>query len=87
MANNFDRILDECIDRINRGESPDACLADYPEYVEQLEPLLRIMLQTKEPYSFVPSATVKKAARQRFSVALAESERRREVRQPLCSWP
>jgi len=83
MAINFDRILDECIDRINRGESLESCLADYPEYVEQLEPLLQAMLQTKETYSFVPSANTKRVARQRFSAALEALERKREARQPL----
>ncbi len=48
MTDNLDEILDECLDRISRGESLDACLADYPEYVGQLEPLLQAMLQTRE---------------------------------------
>ena len=70
MANNFDKILDECIDRINRGDSLEACLTDYPEYVEQLEPLLQAMLQTKKAYSFEPSASAKRAGRQHFNTAL-----------------
>jgi hypothetical protein len=83
MADNFDRILDECIDRINRGQSLDDCLADYPEYVKQLEPLLRAMLQTQGAYSFVPSASAKREARQRFNAALNRLERRRREKQPL----
>ncbi len=86
MVNNFDRILDECIDRINRDESLQACLADYPEYAEQLEPLLRAMLHTKETYSFAPSASAKRVAKQHFNAALEELERRREERQPLFPW-
>ncbi len=91
MTNDFDRILDECIDRINRGEGLEACLADYPAYVEQLEPLLRAMLQTKEAYSFVPSTSTKRAARQHFNAALERLERKRQEKQPLFasvfSWP
>ena len=83
MADNFDKILDECIDRINCGESLEACLADYPRYVEQLEPLLRAMLDTKMAYTFTPSATAKRAARQRFNTALEELERSREARPSL----
>ncbi len=83
MADNFDRILDECIDRINRGESLEVCLGDYPEYVEQLEPLLRAMFQTTEAYSFVPSASTKRAARQRFNIALERLEQRYSEKQPL----
>jgi len=83
MNNNFDRIIDECIDRISQGQSVEACLADYPEHVEQLEPLLRTMLQTKEAYSFLPSASAKRAARQRFNVALERLEQRHREKQPL----
>ena len=36
MTDNLDKIIDECIDRINRGESVTACLTDYPEYSEEL---------------------------------------------------
>lgn len=83
MADNFDRILDECIDRINRGQSLEDCLADYPEYVEQLEPLLRAMLQTQGAYSFVPSASAKRGAGQRFNAALERLELRHREKQPL----
>jgi len=83
MANNFDKILDECIDRINQGESLEVCLADYPEYVGQLEPLLRAMLQTQGAYSFVPSASAKREARQHFNAALERLELRSREKQPL----
>ena len=83
MTDNLDEILDECLDRISRGESLDACLADYPEYVGQLKPLLQAMLQTREVYSFAPSASAKRAARQHFNVALDQLKQRRWQRQPL----
>ena len=83
MVNNFDKILDECIDRINQGESLEVCLADYPEYVEQLEPLLRAMLQMQGAYSFVPSASAKREARQHFNAALERLELRSREKQPL----
>lgn len=83
MAKNFDQILDGCIDRINRGGSLEACLADYPEYKEQLEPLLQAMLQTQGAYSFEPSADARREAKQRFSVALERLERRRREKRSL----
>lgn len=86
MVNNFDKILDECIDRINRDENLQACLADYPEYAKQLEPLLRAMLHTKETYSFAPSASTKRIAKQRFNATLEKLEQKREARQPLFPW-
>ena len=83
MTENFDQILDKCIDGISRGESLDACLARYPEHARQLEPLLRAMAQTREAYSFVPSADARRVARQRFNVALEQLEQRRRQKK---SW-
>jgi hypothetical protein len=75
MASDFDRILDECIDRITRGETVEACLSDYPEHAKQLEPLLQAMIQTKASYSFTPSTDNKRAARQHFYAALERTPR------------
>jgi hypothetical protein len=75
MTNEFDMILDKCIDRLGRGESLEKCLADYPEYKNQLEPLLKAMTETATAYSFVPSPEGKRNARLRF---YSELERRRQ---------
>ncbi len=83
MADDFDRILDECIDRVNHGDSPSACLGDYPQYAEQLEPLLSTMGQARESYSFVTSASAKSLARQRFNTALERAEDRRQEKPTL----
>lgn len=76
MTNEFDMILDKCIDRLSRGESLEKCLADYPEHKAQLEPLLKAMTETATAYSFVPSPEVKRNARLRF---YSELERRRQL--------
>ena len=83
MAKDLDRILDECVDRINQGEKLEDCLASYPEYVAELEPLLRVMLDTQMAYTFAPSPVTKMAARERFNAALEDLVRRRQERQPL----
>ena len=75
MEDNLDRILDECIDRINRGESLERCLADYPRFAAQIEPLLQAMIQTQMTYRFVPSDDALRAGRQRLYAAL---EKRRK---------
>lgn len=36
----FDAILEICLERIANGETPQACLADYPDDAEALRPLL-----------------------------------------------
>ena len=86
MKDDFDRVLDECIDRINRGKGFDSILADYPYYAEQLRPLLQAMLAAREAYSFVPSPGTKRATRERFNAALEVLERRREERQARFAW-
>ena len=83
MKDNLDKILDECIDRINRGESIESCLTDYPEYSKALGPLLSAMLETKTAYSFAPSVRAKNSHRQRFNAALVALRERHERRQPL----
>jgi hypothetical protein len=86
MENDFDKILDECIDRINRDESIDSCLAHYPDLSEQLRPLLQVVFKARDAYSFVPSPSAKRAARERFNAAYEEMVRRREERQSLFGW-
>jgi hypothetical protein len=80
MSKVFNIILDECIDRINHGEKLEDCLARYPEHAEELELLLRAMLDTQTAYTFTPSPATKMATRQRFNDALEEIVRRREDR-------
>ncbi len=70
MVDSFDKILDECIDRINSGESLESCLANYPDYAEQLKPLLGAIVQTKNTYAFIPQESTKMAAKRRFDAAL-----------------
>lgn len=86
MANEFDRILDECIDRLNRGERLEDCLPSYPEHAKKLGPLLQAMLDTQTAYTFTPSPTAKMAARQRFNATLEELARMREEKRPLFPW-
>jgi hypothetical protein len=82
---NLDKILDECIDRLNHGETVEACLSDYPEYSQRLRPLLAAMLATKSAYAYTPSAQARSAQRQRFNAALVASRERRVRRRPLFS--
>jgi hypothetical protein len=83
MAIEFDKILDECIDRINGGDDLEGCLADYPEHADELKLFLNTMIQTKGAYLFTPSNSIKAEARQRFNAVRSERQQRRETRQPL----
>jgi hypothetical protein len=70
MVNKFEIILDECIQRVNKGEDLKNLLADYPEYSKELEPLLKTMLQTKEAYELEVSDEALRTGRTRFYDAL-----------------
>ena len=85
MEKNFDKILDECIDRINKGDTLEQCLADNSAYARQLEPLLRLIFQAKKSYPFTPSINAKEEARQRFNKALEKLEQKRFEKQSLFS--
>jgi len=83
MVREFDEILDECVDRINRGEKLEDCLDNYPEHAEELQPLLRVMVDTQRIYTFRPSPTAKIAARQRFYGVIEGLEQKRKQRRIL----
>jgi len=70
MAEEFEHILDECIDRLLRGESLEQCLQRYPEQAAQLEPLLRVALATQKASSVEPRPEFKVQARQQLSSVL-----------------
>jgi len=75
MTDDFDRILDECIDRINRGAKVGDCLSDYPAYTEKLRPLLQAVHDVQKTCTFAPSADAKRAAKQKFYAALDKQGR------------
>ena len=78
MASRFDEILNECTERLLRGESVEQCLARYPEEATELEPLLRMALAARETSSAVEPRPEFKA-RVRHAV---QSQLRFEGRKP-----
>ncbi|MFW0858572.1 MAG: hypothetical protein AAGB97_00030 [Dehalococcoidia bacterium] len=74
MTKYFDTLVDDCIDRMNEGESLEECLASYPEHAEELEPLLRAVRNVHAACSVIPGATARSAARRRLDAALVSSE-------------
>lgn len=53
--NEFDVILEECVDLIASGEtSPEECLAQYPEYAPELEPILYTAYHLREVREVTP---------------------------------
>ena len=69
-TNEFDNILDECLERLISGETIDRCLADYPQYALQIEPLLRTAQVAREATEILPRPDFKARARYEFRAAL-----------------
>ena len=81
----FNRILDECLDRVlAEGESVEACLHRYPDQTTELAPLLHLALESKTTLGFTPAAAAKVRARLLLQAAIARQKMRRERR---WRWP
>ncbi len=56
MKKDFAYILDECIDRVMKGEAVESVLSEYPDSREELESLLRTALDINGLPEIVPSS-------------------------------
>jgi hypothetical protein len=72
MANKFDNILDECLERVIRGESIEACLESYPEHAAELKPLLLTALDTRKAVDITPRAEFRERASRQFQEAIRD---------------
>jgi hypothetical protein len=75
MSKYLDLLLDECIDRMNAGESIEACLAHYPERSAELEPLLLALWDAGDIIANMPGAEARSLVRQRLDFAAITSKR------------
>ena len=86
MSQEFDNILDECLERIlSRGETVEQCLTRYPEEAAELEPLLRTSLFAKKAAEIKPRPEFRERARYQMRAALQEMTEKRERRFSLFS--
>lgn len=72
-AEKFNDILDTCLERLARGDTPEQCLARYPEQAIELEPLLRTAAMTRAAVAIAPRAESRARGWQRVSEALRET--------------
>lgn len=68
----FDNIFDECLTRVQRGESIEACLAAYPGQSAELEPLLRTALAARQAVAVQPRREFRQRAAIDFQAAIRE---------------
>ncbi len=75
----FENILDECLDRLDRGETLEQCLQSYPEQAAQLEPLLQMAQAVRKASAILPRSEFKARARYEFHSAFqAEATKKRQ---------
>ncbi len=75
MNEQFDQILDECLDRLNSTEALDKCLSNYPEAVNELEPLLQAVEDVRSQSAFIPSKSARAKGLARLKRAIDELDR------------
>ena len=85
--NEYDVILDECVDLISSGESSlEECLASYPEYAAQMEPILiTVLCLQEEGRDVVPSPALRSRIRGELSHAMKNNPKKKS-RFPVFFW-
>jgi hypothetical protein len=68
----FNDILEECLERVLKGEPIEACLADHPGHAGELEPLLKTALEARAASSVLPRQEFRQRAALQFQSALRE---------------
>ena len=83
-----DEILDECLDRLARGETVAECADRYPERKDELVPLLQVAaatMQVASSVSYRPEARAR--GLNRLTGAVARMDEPRPRRFPWLAWP
>jgi hypothetical protein len=68
----FDNILEECLARVLKGETVEACLASHPEHGGELGPLLRTALDARAATVIRPRREFRERAAYEFQAAIRE---------------
>jgi hypothetical protein len=63
MRTDFDSVLEDCLQHLAQGETPQACLSYYPEHAAELKPLLAVAARLKSGAQVRPSPAFKSRAR------------------------
>jgi hypothetical protein len=66
----FENILNECLDRLIKGETIESCLARYPQYAAELEPLLKTAQDAHQAAAVKPRPAFRQRAAHEFQEAV-----------------
>ncbi len=69
-VNEFENILNDCLDRLIKGETIPSCLASYPQYAAELEPLLKTAQETIVAAAIKPRPEFRQRAAHEFQTAI-----------------
>ena len=72
MGAKLSKILDECIVRVEKGETIETCLAEYPDVRKELEPLLYMALSVSTIPEVSPSDKFTKTSKARLVTRLRQ---------------
>jgi len=88
MADRFDDILNECTERLLRGESVEQCVQRYPEQAPELDPLLQVAAVARSASSAVePRPEFKARTRYEIQSRLHSKDRKAEgKRTSMIGW-
>lgn len=75
----FENILEECLERLVKGETLEQCLQRYPEQAAQLEPLLQTAQAVRKASAILPRSEFKARARYEFRSALQATVTKRRL--------
>ena len=81
MRANLSKVLDECIARIEKGETIETCLTKYPHIRKQLEPLLHVALSLSTIPEVSPSEEFRKTSKARLLDRIRQESLPTEVSQ------
>ena len=72
----FQEALTQCIEKMQRGATLDACVAEHPEHAEALRPLLEATLLAQSAYRQEPSRAGRARGRVRLEAAITQARAR-----------
>jgi hypothetical protein len=78
----FEHVLSVCLDRLQDGDTLEACLASYPSHARRLAPLLRVAAMLEIPDSQLMPAEGFRAGEARFLAHATQLRARRQQTSP-----
>jgi hypothetical protein len=66
----FENILNDCLDRLIKGKTIKSCLASYPQYAAELEPLLKTAQETILAAAIQPRPEFRQRAAHEYQAAI-----------------